>query len=237
MASTLRHGTSPAEPVPRPRISSLWPTTRAVIERSTWISMSPQAPARALPCFCCMEPAAMSASGLIASLRRSFSSASAPTLRTTSKRPAPREPHPSSSSTANTFLPGFRPCRMPSPPSPRGLPSIPHASASSASRSAATLPWRSQPERPASTPLSSSPAASRPAWRPSSRRQHPPVLVLHGDQDSVVPDSEALKLKRLFEQHAVRHQVEIFPGETHWFSPAAQRRGLPLCAGFLARNL
>ena len=65
----------------------------------------------------------------------------------------------------------------------------------------------------------------------------PPVLVLHGDQDSVVPVSEAHKLKRLLEQHAVRHQVEILPGETHWFSPGAQQRVLLTCAAFLGRYL
>ncbi len=65
----------------------------------------------------------------------------------------------------------------------------------------------------------------------------PPVLVLHGDQDSTVPVSEAHKLKRLFEQHGVRHQIEILPGETHWFSQAAQLRVLMTCAGFLRRYL
>ena len=65
----------------------------------------------------------------------------------------------------------------------------------------------------------------------------PPVLVLHGDQDSVVPVSEAHKLQRLLEQHRVPYQVEILPGETHWFSPAAQQRVLLTCAGFLARHL
>ena len=65
----------------------------------------------------------------------------------------------------------------------------------------------------------------------------PPVLVLHGDQDSTVPVSEARKLQRLLEDHHVRHQVEILPGETHWFSPAAQQRVLMLCGAFLARYL
>ncbi len=65
----------------------------------------------------------------------------------------------------------------------------------------------------------------------------PPVLVLHGDQDSIVPVSEAHKLKRVLDLHHVRHQVEILPGETHWFSPAAQQRVLLTCAGFLGRHL
>ena len=65
----------------------------------------------------------------------------------------------------------------------------------------------------------------------------PPVLVLHGDQDSTVPVSEAYKLQRLLEDHHVRHQIEILPGETHWFSQAAQQRVLMTCGGFLARYL
>ncbi len=65
----------------------------------------------------------------------------------------------------------------------------------------------------------------------------PPMLVLHGDQDSVVPVSEAHKLQRLLVRHGIRHQVEILAGETHWFSPAAQQRVLLTCASFLGRYL
>ena len=65
----------------------------------------------------------------------------------------------------------------------------------------------------------------------------PPVLVLHGDADTVVPVSEAHKLARLLAERAIPHQVEIFPGETHWFSPAAQGRLLLTAGAFLNRHL
>ncbi len=64
-----------------------------------------------------------------------------------------------------------------------------------------------------------------------------PVLVLHGDRDTVVPVSEAFRLRDALVEHRVPHQIEIFPGETHWFSPAAQPRLLLSCADFLSRHL
>ncbi len=65
----------------------------------------------------------------------------------------------------------------------------------------------------------------------------PPVLVLHGAADSTVPVTEAHRLARLLDQHRVPHQVEIFPGETHWFSQAAQAKLLRTCGAFLVRRL
>lgn len=65
----------------------------------------------------------------------------------------------------------------------------------------------------------------------------PPLLVLHGDADTVVPVSEAHKLARLLALCNVPHQVEIFPGETHWFSPPAQGRLLLTAGAFLNRHL
>ena len=64
-----------------------------------------------------------------------------------------------------------------------------------------------------------------------------PMLVLHGDKDHVVPVSEAYKLQEALKRRGVSHQVEIFHGETHWFSQSAQPRLLLACAGFLSRHL
>lgn len=64
-----------------------------------------------------------------------------------------------------------------------------------------------------------------------------PMLVLHGDKDNVVPVSEAYKLQQTLDQRRVPHQVEIFPGETHWFSQTAQPRLLLSCGSFLSRYL
>ena len=65
----------------------------------------------------------------------------------------------------------------------------------------------------------------------------PPVLLLHGMADTVVPVSEAHKLAALLTQHNVHHQTELFPGEGHWFSAAATPRLLLTCASFLSRYL
>jgi len=76
-----------------------------------------------------------------------------------------------------------------------------------------------------------------PGWEGRLSPATPPVLVLHGAKDTLVPVSEAQKLESLLEQHGVPHQVEIFANETHWFSQSAQPRLLMTCAGFLSRYL
>jgi dipeptidyl aminopeptidase/acylaminoacyl peptidase len=65
----------------------------------------------------------------------------------------------------------------------------------------------------------------------------PPTLILHGENDNIVPVSEARKLQALLERQQVLHEVAIFPGETHWFSAAATPKLLMTCARFLARYL
>ncbi len=76
-----------------------------------------------------------------------------------------------------------------------------------------------------------------PGWERRLNPQTPPMLVLHGGRDTLVPVSEAHKLAHLLERARVEHQVEIFPEETHWFSQAAQPRLLMTCADFLSRHL
>ena len=71
-------------------------------------------------------------------------------------------------------------------------------------------------------------------------RVHPgmaPTLILHGAMDDVVPVSEAHKLQKLLEQRGVIHEMEIFPGQTHWFTGAARWQLLMRCAGFLGQHL
>jgi carboxymethylenebutenolidase len=74
-------------------------------------------------------------------------------------------------------------------------------------------------------------------WEDRVTSAMPPVLIIHGMQDSVVPVSEAYKLQSLLERNHVAHQVEILPNESHWFSAAAQPRLLMTCASFLGRYL
>jgi carboxymethylenebutenolidase len=43
----------------------------------------------------------------------------------------------------------------------------------------------------------------------------PPILILHGGADPVVPVSEAHKLQRLLAEHGRPHEVQIYPGRGH----------------------
>lgn len=74
-------------------------------------------------------------------------------------------------------------------------------------------------------------------WAERVSRKMAPVLLIHGEQDSVVPVSEARELQRVLAAHGVNHRMELFPGETHWFSQQAQARLLMLCSAFLSAHL
>ncbi len=76
-----------------------------------------------------------------------------------------------------------------------------------------------------------------PGWELRASSAMAPMLVLHGEQDSIVPVSEARKLETLLKRHQIPSQLEIFPNETHWFSPAAQLKLLMLCGQFLSKHL
>ena len=65
----------------------------------------------------------------------------------------------------------------------------------------------------------------------------PPTLILHGDADSVVPISHAHELDVLLTRLNVAHEIQIFRGEGHWFSSAAQMRILAALAAFFGRHL
>jgi carboxymethylenebutenolidase len=64
-----------------------------------------------------------------------------------------------------------------------------------------------------------------------------PVLILHGEQDRVVPVGEARKLEKLLKEHGLKHETVIYPGETHWFSTPARFQLLLRCGEFLGKHL
>lgn len=47
---------------------------------------------------------------------------------------------------------------------------------------------------------------------------YPPVLILHGGADSIVPVSEAQKLKKVFDEVGTRYDMKIYPEAGHGFS-------------------
>jgi carboxymethylenebutenolidase len=65
----------------------------------------------------------------------------------------------------------------------------------------------------------------------------PPTLILHGEADTVVPVAQAQDLNRLLDRLGTPHQLQLFPGEGHWFSQGAQLRILATVAQFLGKYL
>lgn len=46
----------------------------------------------------------------------------------------------------------------------------------------------------------------------------PPVLILHGEQDRVVPVSEAIQLQQLLERTETPYEIKLYPGAGHGFN-------------------
>lgn len=46
----------------------------------------------------------------------------------------------------------------------------------------------------------------------------PPTLILHGEQDSVVPVSEATNLQKLLERAGTTYEMKLYPGAGHGFN-------------------
>lgn len=74
-------------------------------------------------------------------------------------------------------------------------------------------------------------------WEERISSLMPPTLILHGEADDVVPVAEAYKLENLLKNCAAKYQMEIFPGQTHWFDGSGQFALLMRSAGFLQRYL
>ncbi len=49
-------------------------------------------------------------------------------------------------------------------------------------------------------------------------RHLPPVLILHGDRDTVVPVSEAHKIEALYRSHLAPYEIKIYPNANHGFN-------------------
>ena len=64
-----------------------------------------------------------------------------------------------------------------------------------------------------------------------------PTLILHGDADPIVPVAEAHKLRAVLEAREVPHEIRIYPGEGHIFSPLAALDAAGRTMSFLSRHL
>jgi carboxymethylenebutenolidase len=65
----------------------------------------------------------------------------------------------------------------------------------------------------------------------------PPVLVLHGADDRVVPATEARSLETWLTKRGTPHEVVIYPGEGHHLTGAAADDALHRTTAFLQRHL
>ena len=92
----------------------------------------------------------------------------------------------------------------------------------------ATLPFR-----PAIRAIVEISGGLAPGYEDRVTEMFPPTLILHGDQDAVVPVSEAHKVWAVLERCGVSTRMEILAGEGHWFSGAAQGRILGMIGSFL----
>jgi carboxymethylenebutenolidase len=65
----------------------------------------------------------------------------------------------------------------------------------------------------------------------------PPVLILHGGQDKVVPPAEAGKLEALLKQHRIPYDIKIYPDQGHHLSGLAQLDAMRRVVQFFRRYL
>lgn len=68
-------------------------------------------------------------------------------------------------------------------------------------------------------------------------RRMPPVLILHGDADSVVPVSEAYRLMGYLDAIHTSYEKAIYPGQNHGLSGAAAVNAQSRALSFFRRQL
>jgi dienelactone hydrolase len=64
-----------------------------------------------------------------------------------------------------------------------------------------------------------------------------PVLILHGEADSVVPLQEAYQLRELLQRKGIEHEIHIYPGVGHGFNGETGRDAGLRAVTFLAKHL
>lgn len=68
-------------------------------------------------------------------------------------------------------------------------------------------------------------------------KQLPPVLILHGDADQVVPVKEAENLERLFDEKHVTYEKKIYAGQGHGFLGADGLDAVNRTMGFFEKHV
>lgn len=65
----------------------------------------------------------------------------------------------------------------------------------------------------------------------------PPILILHGAQDNVVPVERAYELERVLQQRKIPYQIKIYPDQGHVFEGLAQLDAMRRVAAFFKNYL
>ncbi|HEY2236195.1 MAG TPA: dienelactone hydrolase family protein [Candidatus Angelobacter sp.] len=65
----------------------------------------------------------------------------------------------------------------------------------------------------------------------------PPVLILHGAQDTTVPIDQAYELERILQLHKMPYQIKIYPDQGHVFRGLAQLDAMSRVAQFFRNHL
>jgi carboxymethylenebutenolidase len=65
----------------------------------------------------------------------------------------------------------------------------------------------------------------------------PPTLIIHGEEDRMVPVRHAMELKQLCEEKRCHFEMEIYPGVGHNFSGASMRAALERTSVFFDQQL
>jgi carboxymethylenebutenolidase len=68
-------------------------------------------------------------------------------------------------------------------------------------------------------------------------KKTPPILILHGDADKLVPVEEAHKLERVLKDKNQPYEIKIYAGQGHGFTGEAGTDALRRTIGFLDKHL
>jgi carboxymethylenebutenolidase len=64
-----------------------------------------------------------------------------------------------------------------------------------------------------------------------------PTLILHGEDDAVVPVREATQLEAALKAHHIPYEIKLYPGQGHGFTGAALTDAEQRTVAFLTRYL
>jgi dipeptidyl aminopeptidase/acylaminoacyl peptidase len=76
-----------------------------------------------------------------------------------------------------------------------------------------------------------------PAQFAQDARNLPPVLILHGAEDTTVPIDQAYELERILQLHKIPYQIKIYPDQGHVFRGLAQLDAMGRAAQFFRSHL